>query len=236
MNLGRTILARAAVAAVVIVSGSGTLGTAAANNTLTKKEEAEGWRLLFDGKTTDGWRGYRKVSIPDGWKIVDGALTRAAAASDIVTIDQFADFELKIDWNISPNGDSGIFYRVSETEDVAWKSAPEFQVIDNAAKGLKAGQLAGANYDLHPPSRDVTRPVGSWNEARIVARGPHVEHWLNGVKIVEYELWNEDWESRVKASQYKEFPLYARKKQGHIGLRDQGERVAYRNIKIRELK
>jgi hypothetical protein len=108
-------------------------------------------------------------------------------------------------------------------------------VIDNAYKGLKPAQFTGANYDLNPPSKDATRPVGSWNATRIVARGNHVEHWLNGVKIVEYEFGSADWQKRMQASKFKDLPHYARSKRGHIGLQDHGDRVAYRNIKIREL-
>jgi hypothetical protein len=206
-------------------------------NTLTPKERADGWRLLFDGKTTNGWRGYRQQSMPEGWKAVDGALTRVGTATDIVTIDEFGDFELTIEWNLSPGGNSGVLYRVTEDDDVSWKTGPEFQVIDNAYKEpLKPGQLAGANYDLHPPLRDATRPIGSWNQTRILARGSHVEHWLNGVKVVEYELWSDDWQKRVLASKFKDLPHYAKARKGHIGLQDHGDRVAYRNIKIRELR
>jgi hypothetical protein len=118
-----------------------------------------------------------------------------------------------------------------------WHVAPEYQVIDNAYKdGLKPGQFAAANYDLHPPSRDVTKPVGSWNQTRILARGAHVEHWLNGVKVVEYELWTPDWEQRVRQSKFKDYPSYGRSRRGYIGLQDHGDRVAFRNIKIREIK
>jgi len=207
-------------------------------NTLTAKEKADGWRLLFDGRTTAGWRGFRQQQMPAGWRAVDGALTRVAAATDIVTIDQFADFELKIDWNLGPNGNTGVFYRVTEDDDVMWHTAPEYQIIDNAynKEPLKPVQLAGANYDLDPPTRDATKPIGSWNETRIVVRGPHVEHWLNGVKVVEYELWSPDWERRMQQSKFKDFSRYARARRGHIGIQDHGDRVAFHNIKIRDLK
>ena len=122
----------------------------------------DGWRPLFDGKTTAGWRGFRQKTMPAGWQAVDGALTRVGQAGDIVTVDEFGDFELTLEWNLSPNGNSGIHYRVTEDDEVMWHQAPEYQVIDNAYKdGLKPGQYAAANYDLHPPSRDVTKPIGS---------------------------------------------------------------------------
>jgi hypothetical protein len=205
-------------------------------NTLTAKERAGGWRLLFDGKTTNGWRGYRQQTIPAGWKALDQALTRVGEATDIVTVDEFDNFELTIDWNIAPGGNSGILYRVTEDDDVSWKTAPEYQVIDhNYREALKPGQLTGANYDLNPPSRDVTKPAGTWNATRIVARGNHVEHWLNGVKIVEYEIGSADWTERLMASKFKELPHYAKAKKGRIGLQDHGDRVAYRNIKIKAI-
>jgi Domain of Unknown Function (DUF1080) len=195
------------------------------------------WRPLFDGRTTAGWRGFRQPQMPAGWQVVDGVLTRVDRATDIVTVDEFADFELILEWKVPANGNSGIFYRVTEDDDVMWHVAPEFQLIDNAynKEPLKPVQLAGANYDLHPPSRDVTRPVGSWNDARVIARGAHVEHWLNGVKVVDYELWTSDWERRVRDSKFKPYPRYGRARRGHIGLQDHDDRIAFRNIRIREL-
>jgi len=203
----------------------------------TRSEMATDWRPLFDGRTTSGWRGFRQPQMPPGWQVVDGALTRVGRATDIVTVGEFADFELMLEWKLPRNGNSGIFYRVIEDDEVMWHVAPEFQLIDNAYnEPLKPVQLAGANYDLDPPSRDVTKPIGSWNDARIVARGAHVEHWLNGVKVVEYELWNADWERRVRGSKFKDYPAYGRARRGHIGLQDHDGPVAFRNIRIRELK
>lgn len=206
-------------------------------NTITPRERAEGWRLLFDGKTTAGWRGYRQQTLPDGWRAVDGALTRVGQAGDIVTTDQFGDFELTLEWKLQANGNSGLFYRVTEDDPIMWHTAPEYQIIDNAytKEPLKPGQLTGANYDMHAPLRDVTKPIGSWNVTRIVVRGAHVEHWLNGVKLVDYELWTPDWERRVRESKFKEYATYGRARRGHIGLQDHGDPAAFRNIKIREL-
>jgi hypothetical protein len=224
-------------AVCLLAAGAATAGQSAMN-TISANERAEGWRLLFDGKTTAGWRGYRQQTMPGGWQAIDGALTRAGQAGDIVTVDEFGDFELTLEWNLAPNGNSGVHYRVSEDVDVMWHAAPEYQVIDNAYNKapLKPAQYAGANYDLHPPSRDATRPIGSWNQTRVLVRGAHVEHWLNGVKVVEYELWSPDWERLVRESKFKDYSGYGRARRGRIGLQDHGDRVAYRNIKIRELK
>ena len=203
--------------------------------TVATRDAGDGWRHLFDGKTTAGWRGFRQRTMPAGWQAVDGALTRVGQAGDIVTVEEFGDFELTLEWKISPDGNSGVFYRVTEDDEVMWHTAPEYQIIDNAytREPLKPVQLTGANYDLDPPRRDATRPVGSWNRTRVVVRGAHVEHWLNGEKVVEYELWSPDWQRRVRASKFKDFPNYARARRGHIGLQDHGDRVAFRNIRIR---
>jgi len=216
---------------------SSTAPAQAMPNALTGRETSEGWRLLFDGRTTAGWRGFRRQTMPGGWQAVDGALTRAGEAGDIVTADEFGDFELTLEWSLPRNGNSGVLYRVTEDDDVMWHTAPEYQIIDNAYKEpLKPVQYAGANYDLHPPLRDATKPIGSWNQTRLLVRGPHVEHWLNGVKVVEYELWSPDWERRVRESKFKDYPNYGRARRGHIGLQDHGDRVAFRNIKIREAR
>lgn len=230
---------RTAIAVVIGVLLAASIGAREKTpaNALTPKEKAGGWRLLFDGKTTRGWRGFRQQTLPGGWKAVDGALTRVGPATDIVTNGEFGDFELVVEWKVGRSANSGILYRATEDVEVIWHAAPEYQVIDNAYKEpLKPVQTAGANYDLHVPSRDVTKPVGSWNQTRLFVKGAHVEHWLNGVKVVEYELWSDDWEKRVKVSKFKDYPQYGRAKRGRIGLQDHGDMVAYRNIKIRALK
>jgi hypothetical protein len=206
-------------------------------NTLTPAERDAGWRLLFDGKTTTGWRGFKKASMPAGWQVVDGALTRVAAAGDIMTLDKYRDFELALEWNIAPGGNSGIFYRASEDDSEIYWSAPEMQVLDDAKHpdGQSRLTAAGADYGIYPSPAGVVKPAGEWNQVRLVVKGNHVEQWLNGVKVVEYELGSPDWEARVKASKFAAHPHYGRNREGYIGLQDHGDRVAFRNIKIRVL-
>ena len=206
-------------------------------NTLTQAEQAAGWRLLFDGRTTDGWRGYGMDSMPAGWEVVDDALTRVAETRDIITREQFGNFELSLEWKIASGGNSGILYRVTEEYDYTYKSGPEMQVLDDAKHpdGQSRLTAAGADYALYPSSAGVVKPAGEWNQVRILVNGNHVEHWLNGTKVVEYELGSPDWVAKVKASKFAEWPHYGLAKAGYIGLQEHGSRVAYRNIKIRVL-
>lgn len=208
-----------------------------AQNTLTEEEEAEGWRLLFDGETTAGWRGFRRRGMPEGWRVEDGALTRAAPAGDIITEEQFGNFELSIEWRISPGGNSGIFFRATEESELIYHGAPEIQVLDDEAfPGLSRLHAAGSNYDLHAVPDGVTsRPAFEWNHVRVRVEGGRVEQWMNGRLMVRYELWSPDWERRVRNSKFVEWPEYGRARRGHIGLQDHGDRVWFRNIKIREL-
>jgi len=211
--------------------------TNASQNTLSDAEKAAGWRLLFDGTTTAGWRNYNKKDIAAGWVVQDGALTRTGAGGDIISNDEFGNFELSIDWRIEPGGNSGIFYRASEEKDEIYWNAVEMQVLDDAKHpdGQNLLQSAGAAYDLYPAPRGHVNPGGEWNTARLVVNGNHVEHWLNGFKMVEYELGSTDWNSKVAGSKFKPHLKFGKNTRGHIGLQDHGNVVAYRNIKIRAL-
>jgi len=206
-------------------------------NTLNEQEAADGWKLLFDGKTSAGWRGFQREDFPDGWQIVDGTLHRADKAGDIITVDQFEDFELSIDWKVAGPGNSGIMYHVSEEEDKPWKTGPEYQILNNDVHRDGGNPLtrAGSCYALYAPTKEMCKPVGEWNTAKIVARGNHIEHWLNGEKIVSYEKYSDDWEKRVAESKFSKFPKYGRTVRGHINLQDHSDPVWYRNIKIRPL-
>jgi hypothetical protein len=224
--------------AVVVATGISCASSLPPLNTLTSAENAAGWRLLFDGRTTAGWRGYRRDSMPAGWQAVDGALTRVApGGGDIITRETFRNFELTLEWQVAPGGNSGIFYRGSEDDDAIYWNAPEMQVLDDAGHpdGRSRLTAAGSNYAIDPAPAGVVRPARQWNQVRIVVNGSHVEHWLNGVKVVEYELGSAAWEAKVQASKFAPHPRYGRNTEGYIGLQDHGDWVSYRNIKIRVL-
>lgn len=202
-----------------------------------KPDSAGEWRTLFDGRSLDAWRGFKRAEVPAGWQVVDGALTRVGKAGDLITRDEFDNFELELEWKVPQGGNSGIMYRVTEDGEETYETGPEMQVLDDARH--KDGQsrltAAGSAYGLYPAPAGVVKPAGEWNAVRIVVRGNHVEHWLNGTKVVEYELGSPDWAAKVQASKFSRWPGYGRAASGHIALQDHGDRVAYRNIKIRIL-
>jgi hypothetical protein len=221
----------------------------AQHNTLTTQEENEGWILLFDGKSTDAWRGYNKKEFPQsGWEVRDEQLVitfsgteEAGSAGDIITRERFGNFELSMEFMLTDSANSGIFYMVQEFEDhPIWHLAPEFQVLDNPTYESMLGDWmdmhrTGDNYDLEAAKEDYSKPVGEWNSARIIKNGNHVEHWLNEQLTVSYEIGSIKWKNQVAASKFSEFAMYAMARHGNIGLQDHGHEVMYRNIKIRRL-
>jgi len=197
------------------------------------------WKVLFDGKSLDAFRGYKSDAVPKGWVIENGTLTKHDRVADIVSKDEFGNFELTIDWKIGEAGNSGIFYRGTEEYEHIYWSAPEYQLLDDdkAADNKTRLTCAGSAYALYPSPAGHLKPVGEWNTTRIVANGNHVEHWLNGVKLLEYELGSPDWTAKVKASKFNDWPNYGRAKRGHIAMQGDHEgTLAFRNIRIRELK
>ncbi len=220
-------------------------------NTLTPEEKKEGWVLLFDGKTHNGWRGYKKDHFPSGWEVVDGTLHckgsgRGEAGSkeggDIIYDKKFKNFDLKLDWKISKGGNSGIFYLGQETKPELWMTAPEMQVLDNAnhpdAKlGKNGDRQAGSLYDLIPANPQNAKPYGQWNSVEIIVYRGTVVHKMNGETVLEYHLWTPEWDSLVAHSKFPKYnPDWANvAEEGYIGLQDHGDDVWYRNIKIKEL-
>lgn len=204
------------------------------------------WIELFNGDNLDGWRSYGEATPRPAWIVEDGAIvldaddyTTTMTGGDLITDDQYENFELELEWKISSGGNSGIFFGVREIEgqNVAYETGIEMQVLDddNHADGGNAETSAGACYALYAPSKNVVRPVGQYNKVRLIVRNAHVEHWLNGQKIVEYEIDSEDWASRIAASKFADWKHFARYRKGHIALQDHTDRVWYRNIRLREL-
>jgi hypothetical protein len=213
------------------------------DNTLTKSEKAAGWQLLFDGQAIDQFRGYRKEQVPDAWTVEAGAIALTGkGGGDLVTKNQYENFELTLDWKISEGGNSGVFFNVVEDPKLryTWLTGPEVQIIDDlrhpdAKQGKNNNRQAGTNYDLMPLAVPAVKPVGEFNTMRIVVNKGHVQHWLNGKKVVDYQLWSPEWEALVKGSKFASMPRYGRAKSGYIALQDHGDKVWFKNIKIRPL-
>jgi hypothetical protein len=225
------------VCVVAIAAGS---GASAADNTLTSAEKGAGWRLLFDGKTASGWRGFKKTGPVVGWVVEDGALKLprkegrdSRGGGDIVTVDTFDDFDFRFEWRVAPGGNSGVKYLV--TEEREGPIAHEYQIIDDSSHPdakVGAKRQTAALYDALAASGKQLRPVGEFNQGRILVRGAHVEHWLNGVKVLEYELGSEALMAAKAQSKFKDVPGWGTKLKGHILLQDHGDEVAYRNLKL----
>ena len=233
MRFHRSTRRAAAVLAVVLVASA--RAQSAAPNTLTAAEKKAGWQLLFDGKTLDGWRGYQMTTVPPAWHVMDGVLTKATGTADLITKAQFGDFELAFDWKLDSAGNAGAFYRASEEYNHIYWSGPEYQLLDDAAAADGKNPLtsAGSDYGFYPSIRGIVKPANQWNSSRIVVKGNHVEHWLNGKKLLEYEFGSPDWEAKLKASKFAVWPNYGRGKQGFIGFQgDHNGALSLRNIKI----
>jgi hypothetical protein len=242
------------VAAIVMIScgkPTATQETATtAINALTEEEKAAGWELLFDGETLNGWKRYGADSIGPLWSVKDGVIVCSGEGlgegtkdigGSLMTTRQFGNFELSVEWKIVAGGNSGILYHVIEKPEYGhdYETGPEYQVMDDAGwKGdsLREAQKVGSNYDMYaaPPTKKV-KPVGEWNEARIIYNNGHVEHWLNGEKTVEFQEGDADYQERYKKSKWPEYPGWNISKVGSISLQDHGANVYYRSIKIRQL-
>jgi hypothetical protein len=216
-------------------------------NQLTDAEKAAGWELLFDGMSVNNWHGYNGQGT-QFWKIEDCCLKTVGVEgnygsdkrADLVTDKTYENFEIVIDWKASKGGNSGIMYGVVEDKryEAPWMTGPEYQFIDEAGfpEKLEEWQKAGADYAMHPPSAaKVVKPVGEWNNTKIIVNGTHVEHWLNGVKIVEFERWTDEWRKLRDSGKWKDQPDYGLARSGRIALQDHGSVFWFRNVKIRKM-
>ena len=238
----------------VVKNTSGTnLVEASEPNTLTKKEKENGWKLLFNGKDNENWRGYNTEDFPTDWKVKEGTLFMAGSGrgeagsengGDILYDEKFENFHLKLEWKVSKGGNSGIFYLGQESDkfDYIWETAPEMQVLDNekhpdAMLGENGNRQAGSLYDLYPAKPQNARPVGEWNEVEIIVYDGTVVHKQNGETVVEYHLWTPKWKEDVADSKFpelnKDWADVAKK--GYVGLQDHGDDIWFRDIKIKEL-
>jgi hypothetical protein len=209
-------------------------------NTLTAEQTAAGWKLLFNGVDLTGWKGYKKDKPGDAWKVEDGALAlTAGGAGDLMTVEEYGPFELSYEWKISPNGNSGLIYLIQEDAKAenTYNTGPEMQVLDNDGHpdGKIPSHRAGALYDIETPPDGAVKPVGEWNEATVRFTGSKIEHWLNGKLVSESSYGDDAWKAKVAASKFKQWPLFGTFAKGHIALQDHGDKVWYRNIKIRAL-
>ncbi|HXA37424.1 MAG TPA: DUF1080 domain-containing protein [Phenylobacterium sp.] len=226
-------LALGLAAAVLAMAAAPAL---AADNTLTPAEQAAGWKLLFDGKSTTGWKGFKTAAPDAGWTVRDGVIGPDPKTSkDLVSKEDFENFELDFDWKISPKGNSGVMIHVIPVGEETYESGPEYQILDNA-HGEAPPQQAGSLFALYAPSMDMTKPVGQFNHGRIVVDHGRVQHWLNGMKVVEYDMNSADFKARVAASKFKRWPQFATGKTGAIALQNHGDAVWFKNIKIKVLK
>ena len=220
------------------------------HNTLSEAEKAEGWQLLFDGETMNGWRDFNGTELTNGWRVVDGCIQASGEGGDasgyIVTDKKYSNFELVWDWKLTYGGNSGMLYHVVEHPrfDVPYVTGPEYQLIDNegweevnAPTKLEEWQKLGVDYAMHLPdySKMKVNPVGEWNSSKIVYDNGHVEHWLNGEKILEFEAYTEDWFAKKASGKWGTATEYGLAHTGVICLQDHGDPASFRNIKIKEL-
>jgi Domain of Unknown Function (DUF1080) len=213
-------------------------GFARANdpNALTAAELSSGWKPLFNGVNLDGWRGFRSATPGEGWKVTNGEITTPGHGGDLITVGEFGDFELSLEWKVGRGSNSGIIYRVGMNEAATYETGPEYQLLDNLNSQENDGlHSAGALYDVVAPIKDNTKPTGQWNETRIIVRGWKIEHWLNGEKIVDVDLASPEGKKLVSNSKFRLMPKFATLSRGHVALQDHGDLVSFRRIKLREL-
>ena len=217
---------------------AGTVGTPREQNVLTAAEKDAGWKSLFDGKTLDAWQGFGGKPVPTGWHAIDGELRRVEGGGDLLSKEIYGDFEVSLEWKIAEGSNSGLIWRVGDDEAPGWRTGPEMQILDNKhhPDGRLASTSAGACYALIAPDRDVSLAPNRWNTARLVAKGSKISYWLNNENVANFDVASAEWKDLVAKSKFKNFPNFGKLSKGRLMLQDHGDDVAFRNIKIRELK
>jgi hypothetical protein len=205
-------------------------------NTLTPDETKAGWKLLFDGQTTKGWRNFKSDKINPGWKVVDGTLKSVDphTAGDIVTTDKYDWFELKLDYNLEKGQNSGVMFHVADDGEATWQSAPEVQLYDD--EGNEGAEKSGWLYQLYKSPVDAAKPAGQWNTLRMLISPEKCTTEINGVKYYDFVLWSDDWNTRVAKSKFSSYPGFGKLKSGAVGIQGDHGVVSFRNIKIRPIK
>lgn len=217
--------------------------TFAAPNQLTSEEKREGFKLLFDGKTLKGWRTYKEEKPRDQWKVEDGAITlTSGGGGDLITVDQYGDFDFRCEWKIAEQGNSGIMWRSTEEHQYPWVSGPEYQILDSFAKpGHKythetnKGNIAGSFYDIIPGKEEWSKPVGEWNETRIVVKGSKITLYLNGTVTADVDTQTDEFKELLAKSKFNGWEHFNKSPKGHIVFQDHGDKVAFRTIRIKKL-
>ena len=233
MNRLSTNVARSLVLSIFI----GLFAMVQSPQLAAREPDESSWDELLGDDYQELWRGYKEEAWPKGWKVNDGVLARVDGGGDIMTVATYTDFELKLDWKISEKGNSGIMYRVRTGDDAPYFSGPEYQILDNQghSNGTEELTSTASLYALYAPEKDWTKPVGEWNSARIVSKGNHVEHWLNGHKTVDFTIGSGEWNKLVQNSKFSKWEQFAKSAEGHIVLQDHGDAVWYRNVRIRRI-
>lgn len=216
--------------------------TALSHSVFAQNQSAKQQQILFDGKTTQGWHTYLKSDATPAWAVVDGTLQlnpKAEGQGDLVTDQEYENFELSLEWNISEGGNSGIIFGVHEDPAfrATYDTGIEMQVLDNknAEDNKKANHLAGSLYDLKAPAKDVAKPAGEWNAVKLRKQNGYLTFWQNGVKIIETQMGSAEWQTMVENSKFKTWKNFAKYPKGRIALQDHGHEVSFRNIKIKQL-
>jgi len=219
-----------AMASLLLLSGC---------SSTVRSRENSAWTVLFDGKSADAFRGFKQATFPsESWAIVDGALKSLPGRQvDLITRESFESFELELEWKVEKEANSGIMFHVSEAAAETYMSGPEMQIVDdaNTEDGANLKTSAGSLYDLIAPTNKTCHPAGEWNRIRLIVQDQHVEHWMNGKRIVGYELGSAPLQALIANSKFKDWPRFAREKTGHIALQNHGNSVSFRSLRVRRL-